>query len=123
MARILVIEDEDGLRRILVRTLEAAGHTVLGAREGKEALQLHQRFGTELVVTDLFMPEMDGMEVLLAIHKKSPDLKVIAISGGGKFFNPAEALENAQALGAHAGLDKPFELWRFLETVENALAA
>ena len=123
MARILVIEDEDGLRRILVRALEAAGHTVLGAGEGKEALLLHERFAAELVVTDLFMPEMNGMEVLLALREKSPGLKVIAISGGGKFFHPAEALENAHVLGAHAGLDKPFELWRLLDTVEDALAA
>ena len=123
MARILVIEDEDGLRHILGKTLEAAGHAVLEARDGKEAMKLHQRSRADLVVTDLFMPEMNGVEVLMALRKESPGLRVIAISGGGKFYKPAEALENARLLGAHAGLDKPFELWRLLEAVDEALAA
>ena len=123
MARILVIEDEDGLRRILVRALNAEGYEVQEAKNGKEALKLHGTTEAELVITDLFMPEMDGMEVLMALRKQSPNLKVIAISGGGSLYNPDEALKVAWKLGAHAAIDKPFELNLFLRKVQEALAA
>lgn len=123
MARILVIEDEDGLRRILVKALKAAGYEVLEAKNGKEALRLHSVTAAELVITDLFMPEMDGMEVLMALRKESPRLKVIAISGGGRLYKPDEALKTAWMLGAHAAIDKPFELNLLLQTVQEALAA
>ncbi|HKQ57007.1 MAG TPA: response regulator [Candidatus Eisenbacteria bacterium] len=123
MARILVIDDEDGPRRVLSRALQEAGHEVLEASEGTAALQLHLASAAQLVITDLYMPRMDGMEILMALRKLTPGIKIIAISGGGQLSQPEDALETAQALGAYAAFAKPFHLRRLLETVEEALAA
>jgi DNA-binding NtrC family response regulator len=123
MARILVIDDEDGLRRIVSRALQDAGHEVMEASEGKAALQLHLASQAHLVITDLFMSEMDGMEILMALRKLTPGLKIIAISGGGHLDRPEEALKTAQALGAYAAFDKSFDLRGLLATVEEAFAA
>jgi|SRR6185503_19467004 len=123
MARILVIEDEGGLRHVLAGALAAAGHDVVEAENGKEALLRYGQTRPDLVITDLYMPEMDGMEVVIALRKASPALKVIVISGGGDLHMPDIALKTALALGAFRAIDKPFELQPFLETVEQALAA
>src|SRR5215831_7102565 len=99
MARILVIDDEDPIRRLLRAALEQRGHQVVEARQGKEALDLHRSQPVELVITDILMPEKDGLEVIMALRREAPQLKVIAISGGGR-FRQTEALELAEPLGA-----------------------
>ena len=122
MARILVIDDEDPIRRMLRAALEQRGHEVIEAREGKEALQLHRTAPVELVITDILMPEKDGLEVIMTLRREAPQLKVIAMSGGGR-FKQTEALLIAEPLGAYATLRKPFDLEAMLEIVNKALAA
>ena len=118
MARILVIDDEDGVRRMLRMALELHGHEVLEAADGMQALRLVQQAPVELVITDILMPEKDGLEVIMALRSETPQLKVIAMSGGGR-FNQVEALEIAEPLGAIAALRKPFRIDEMLETVEE----
>jgi len=122
MARILVIDDEDRIRRMLRAALEMEGHEVLEARQGEEALRLHRVAPVELVITDILMPEKDGLEVIMALRRDAPELKVIAMSGGGRFMQ-TDALHMAEPLGAFASLRKPFELDAMIETVKRALAA
>ena len=122
MARILVIDDEEPIRRLLARALVGEGHEVIEAKDGREALQLHLATPAELVITDIIMPEQDGLEVIMALKRKAPGIKVIAMSGGGR-FGQTEALHMAEPLGAFATLRKPFALGTMLETVNLALAA
>jgi DNA-binding NtrC family response regulator len=123
MARILLIEDEDGLRRMLRLALEQVGHTVTEAADGREAVRLHRVDPTDLVITDIQMPEKDGLEVLMDLRRESPDVKVIAMSGGGRLVSHAQALEMAVPLGAITTLTKPFRLEQLFEAVDKALAA
>src|SRR5437867_11121359 len=121
MARILVIDDEDVVRRMLRTALELQGHEVIEAKQGDEALRVQQTSPPDLVITDIIMPEKDGLEVIMALRRLAPRLKVIAMSGGGR-FSQIDALETAEMLGAVATLRKPFNLYAVLETVKNVLA-
>jgi DNA-binding NtrC family response regulator len=123
MARILLIDDEEGLRTMLHRALEEQGHAVTVAREGREALRLYRQNPAELVITDIQMPDRDGLEVLMDLRREFPGVKVIAMSGGGKAVSSDMALEMAIPLGASATLAKPFKLEELFEAVERVLAA
>src|SRR3954463_2616213 len=113
MPRVLIIDDEESLRRMLRTMLERAGHTVLDAPDGREGMALWHRETTDVVVTDLFMPEMDGIHVLLEMKHVARKPKLIVMSGGGDrglLDWRAEAL----ALGADRVLMKPFDQRLFL---------
>jgi CheY-like chemotaxis protein len=120
MARILVIDDELPLRRVLRSILERAGHTVLDAPDGREGMALCQQEPTDVVVTDIFMPEKDGVEVILELKKLASKPKIIAMSGGGRkgLFEWNSA---ALALGADRVLVKPFDPQTVLLTVQEVL--
>src|SRR5467141_3322602 len=122
MARILVIDDDDQIRRMLRMMLEMKGHEVLEASNGKEGLRLHRATPAELAITDMLMPEMDGVELMLALRREAPRLKIIAMSGGGR-YKQAEALDMAEPLGAFASIAKPFGFDAMLDLVTRALAA
>jgi DNA-binding NtrC family response regulator len=122
MARILVIDDEDHIRRLLRTVLEMEGHQVLEARQGDEGLQVIRTTRPDLVITDVVMPQMDGLEVIMALRREAPELKVIAMSGGGR-YKLTEPLLMTEPLGAFASLRKPFEVDAMMETVKRALAA
>ncbi len=103
MARILVIDDDDQIRRVLRRALEAEGHEVLEAGNGKTALRVHRTSPAELVITDIHMPEMSGIELATSIRKIRPETKVLFISGYSvRAFSPQTGTE----MGA-AFLQKP----------------
>jgi len=122
MARILIVDDEAVIRRMLSTALELAGHEVFEASDGEEALARHREGPPDLVITDIVMPEKDGLEVIMALRRETPRLKVIAMSGGGR-FGMTEALQMAEPLGAIATVRKPFDLDAMLEVVRKALAA
>jgi len=122
MARILVIDDEDRIRGMLRTALEIEGHEVVEATQGDEALRLLRAQPAELVITDIMMPQKDGMEVIMALRREAPGLKVIAMSGGGRYAL-METLHMAEQLGAFAAMRKPFDLDAMIETVKRALAA
>jgi CheY-like chemotaxis protein len=121
MARILLIEDEDLVRATLRTALEGAGHTVAEAANGREGLNQLDRQPTDLVITDILMPVMEGIETILAIKRTRPSMKIIAISGA-----PTKAkidfLRVARSLGADEILHKPFAMHALTETVERCLS-
>jgi DNA-binding response OmpR family regulator len=121
MARILVIDDDDPVRTTLRTMLQHFGHTVTEARHGKEGLALFRDAHADLVITDIVMPDRDGLEVLRELRKAHPSVKVIAMSGGG-LGNKAQYLQTATRMGAAAVLAKPFDVAMVMAAV-NALLA
>lgn len=120
MARVLLIDDEPQVRSAVGRFLRTLGHDVLEAAGGNEALRLADRLRVDLVITDVNMPDGDGIEVMMALRRRAPDLPIITISGGGRL--PKELLlANAQVLGAVTTLAKPFELTDLRDAVAGAL--
>lgn len=120
MSRILVIDDELSLRQVLRTILERAGHTVLDAADGREGMALWRREPTDVVVTDIFMPESDGIQVLMEMKKVATKPKIIAMSGGGQ-KGLLDWRASALALGADRVLVKPFDQRTFLLTVQEVL--
>jgi len=84
MARILLIDDDEGFRGMLQRTLQRAGYEVVASGSGKEGLDLLSRVRVDLVLTDIIMPDMDGLEIIQRLRQTQPSLKIIATSGGGR---------------------------------------
>jgi CheY-like chemotaxis protein len=107
MARILLIDDDDSVRVMMRETLAHHGHTVIEACNGKEGLELFSQANADLVITDIVMPEKEGLEVLMELRKKRPPVKIIAISGGGR-QSTTDYLKMARLLGAATVLAKPF---------------
>jgi CheY-like chemotaxis protein len=107
MARILLIDDDDSFRTMLRQTLAHFGHTVIEARNGKEGLELFPDAHADLLITDIVMPEKEGLEVLMELRKKQPPVKIIAISGGGR-QGATDLLHVAKLMGAAKVLAKPF---------------
>lgn len=120
MAQVVVIEDEALLRQTLIDALELDGHTVRGAADGKLGLELLEDHAAAVVVTDLFMPELDGVELIRTVRKRFAGVKVVAISGGA-YDGQVQLLDLARGLGAAAVLKKPFELDEFLRVVNTVL--
>lgn len=122
MAHVLVMDDEEELRRVLVRALERVGHTTVEAENGADGLREIKAHPVDLIVTDLVMPEMDGLEFMRELGRLRPGTRVIAISGGG-IWDKGSLLAVAGMLGAVKTLSKPFELDAFLKLVDEVLAA
>lgn len=120
MPGILLVEDDNDLREMLRDTLSRKNFTVLEAVDGKEAILHFKPAVTDLVVTDLIMPEEDGLKVVMKLKEIKPGLKVIAISGGGK-VGPGSYLNVAKALGADAIYSKPFSLNDLVDKIEELL--
>ena len=119
MARILVIEDQDLVRRMLRDTLELTGHTVIEARNGAEGLDLFRQAGADLVITDIVMPGKGGIDVVRALREHVPPVNIIAISGarGGA----EDYLELAYRMGAVKVLLKPFTPAALIAAVDELL--
>lgn len=117
---ILVVEDQEDLRKILVLKLTAAGYHVTTVADGREAIKTIATEKFDLVLTDMIMPERDGLEVIWEVRKTSPSLPVIAMSGGGR-MRPAEYLMLARKFGAVAILEKPFSDEQLFSSIALAL--
>jgi DNA-binding response OmpR family regulator len=120
MARILVVDDDALVCEIIVSALRTAKHTALEAGDGRQALDVLDREPVDLVVTDIMMPEIDGIGLILAIRKQHPNLRVLCISGGDRIGN-MDYLPMAGKLGANMVLAKPFTPKQLLAAVEAAL--
>ncbi|GIX49050.1 MAG: transcriptional regulator [Candidatus Tectimicrobiota bacterium] len=118
MTRILVIDDEDQMRGMLRQALERAGYEVEEARNGREGLWRYRQAPVPLIITDILMPEKEGLEIIRALRREYPDVKIIAISGGGRTGN-LNFLDIAAKLGAHRTLQKPFGLRELLQAVRE----
>ncbi len=107
MATLLLIDDDADVRAPLATWLQRRGHHVTEAGNGVEGLACLENGVFDIVVTDIIMPDMEGIETIMRIRKRWPDVLLIAISGGGS-GEPSQALRPASRLGAHATLRKPF---------------
>jgi CheY-like chemotaxis protein len=121
MAIILVVDDEAPLLRVLVRYLSGLGHHVLSAGNGADALTLLQDGAVDLLITDINMPDVDGIEIIRALSASGRRIPAIAMSGGGA-IDAGLLLGSAGLLGAVETLEKPFELSALREAVQKALA-
>jgi DNA-binding NtrC family response regulator len=122
VALILVVDDDDAVRHSLERILRVGGHEAMLAASGADALRVLDEHAVDVVLTDINMPEMDGIELLMLFQERAPDMPVIAISGGG-LLDKGDLLEDAGALGAAATLSKPFEIDDVLAAVAEVLEA
>ena len=121
MANILIIDDDDQFREMLRQMLERAGYEVVEAPDGKEGLRLFRENKVDLVITDIFMPEKEGLEVLMEFRRNFPDTKIIAISGGARNISPEESLKMAEAFGAKYTFKKPVDREALLDAVKELL--
>ena len=120
MATILVIDDDESFRSMLRRTLQRAGYDVVEADEGAVGLRTLSGVSVDLVITDIIMPNMEGIETLRVLRRAYPDLKVIAMSGGGR-IRADTYLDVAHTFGAFRTLAKPFDNAQLFSAVEDAL--
>ena len=118
MATILIIDDEEGIRALLHTTLEAAGHEVVEAGNGRVGLDLYRLRPTDLIITDILMPELNGLDLILALTRQFLHAKVIAMTGGGAETN---VLDVAKLLGARRTFQKPFSMTQLLDAVRYEL--
>ena len=121
MARIVLADDEPKLRDLFARYLSGLGHEVRTASDGNEVMATLASEPADLLVTDINMPDMDGIEILTSLRRNGSQLPVIAISGGG-YLDKNLLLSSAAMLGAVLTLEKPFALEELRAAVEQALA-
>ncbi len=121
MADIIVIDDEEQILRLLELILTREGHIVRLARDGNEGLNLQKDAAADLVITDLIMPNKEGIETILELRKNYPDTKVIAISGGGR-IDSENYLQIAQWCGASKIFSKPIDRMELLSAVKELTA-
>jgi DNA-binding response OmpR family regulator len=121
LPRILVIEDDAQLRQMLAIALGKAGHEVVECADGRKAISAHETRPVDLVITDLIMPEMEGIETIRRLRQLSPTVPIIAISGGGR-VTADSYLSIARRMGATKILSKPFELNLLCAMVAELLA-
>ncbi len=118
---ILIIDDERLMRSMLRRLLESKGYKITVASDGDEGMKLYRENPADLIITDLLMPEKDGLEIIRELRKENPDVKIIAMSGGG-MIEPGLFLDAAKKFGAIHAFSKPFENEVLFETVEKLMA-
>jgi CheY-like chemotaxis protein len=119
MSRILLVDDEADVRRALATFLRGMGHDVRTAANGVEAIAA-LRDSTDLLITDINMPDMDGIEMVTTLRETASTMPIIAMSGGG-LFDKGMLLDAAEALGADLTLEKPFDLEVLRAAVEKLI--
>ena len=122
MAKILVVDDEKNVRGSIRMILNDANHEIMQAKNGIEADKLLAQNKFNLVITDIIMPDKEGIELIIGINKNFPEVKIIAMTGGRGVFNPRINLKAACLLGADDTLMKPFKPDALLQSVENCLS-
>jgi CheY-like chemotaxis protein len=121
MASILLIDNDEAFLAVTAEILRQAGHTVSAAPDGKRALALYRAGLHDLIITDIVMPDMEGLELIAGLRHAAPRPRIIAISGGSK-FSGSVYLPTARKLGAQRVLAKPIRPEVLLETVAAVLA-
>lgn len=122
MARILLVEDDPLVSKSLCMAMESKGHVVVTAENGDVGMRTFAEGGFDLVVTDIIMPDKEGIGLIIEIRRLSPDVKIVAISGGGRTGN-LDFLTMARSLGATAILRKPIRLPDLFAVLNECLGA
>jgi len=120
MAKILIIDDEKGVRDAVEAVAAAAGHETRSATDGRQGLAEFARFQPDLVVTDVLMPEKEGIETIIDLRKLNPTLPILAISGGGRVGNMS-FLTMAERFGATQTMAKPFSTAQLMAAFDACL--
>lgn len=121
MSHILIIDDDDALRIVLKASLEQMGHTVVESTDGRNGVACYKDEAFDVVLTDLIMPDKEGIETILDLRKINPAVKIIAMSGGGR-VGPGDYLLIARQVGAKRTLTKPFPLDDLKKAIEELTA-
>lgn len=121
MARILIVEDAPDVRQMMRDILETAGHDVVEAENGNTAVRQMESGGFDVLVTDVVMPESDGIELIRTLAEQGRKVPILAVSGGGRHLPAAVSLALTEAAGAHRTLFKPFRAAELLAAVDNLL--
>jgi CheY-like chemotaxis protein len=120
MARVLIVDDDDQVRAVFRRALEGGGYEVTDASDGKAGSRLYRQQPADLILMDIIMPEQEGLETIQELRGDFPDVKIIAISGGGR-GGAADYLVLARKLGADLALEKPISHEDLLRAVDQLL--
>ena len=123
MARVLIIDDDPALRAVLGDVCTRLGHDVSVAINGCEGLAKAREVSPDLVITDIVMPEKEGLETIRELRRDLPQIKIIAVSGGGQKVGSTDCLELAEFLGAELTLTKPFRLNDLRHALDTVLVA
>jgi DNA-binding NtrC family response regulator len=118
---VLLIDDDPAVLGSLTMLLETAGFRVLTARDGVQGLRAFRKHSPAVVVTDILMPEKDGIGLIMQMRRERPKVKVIAISGGGRVGN-SDFLTVAGKLGADTAMPKPIDTDKLVDTIRHYLA-
>ncbi len=121
MAIILIVDDDPTVRLIAGELLRGDDHAIVEAEDGDEALRIVGVMAVDLVVLDMLMPNKDGLETIVELRKRQPDIRILAISSGG-VLDRSLLLRTAVAIGADESLQKPLRLETFADTVTRLLA-
>lgn len=116
--RLLIVDDDADMRLSLKLALEMAGYTAELAADGREALAIQQQRPADILITDIFMPESDGFEVIDAVRRGFPQTRIVVISGGAKLAK-REYLLDAALMDVDAILPKPFDVEALLQTLDS----
>mgnify|MGYP006280527557 CR=1 FL=1 len=122
MQKILIIDDEPHILMMLKKMMEKAGYDIDLASNGDEGMKLFQKSPSDLVITDIIMPEKEGLETIREMKRIQPELKIIAMSGGGK-ISAENYLETASIFGANRVIQKPFTQKEMVTAVNELMAA
>jgi CheY-like chemotaxis protein len=120
MAYVLIIDDDTSIRRVVRAALERAGHRVAEAGNGAEGMQRYRMAPADLVITDVFMPDQDGIETIQQLREEFPASRILAISGGS-VAGTSGTLRDALLLGADATLAKPFTVEQLTRIIDGML--
>ena len=121
MSRILLVDDDAQVRKMLRITMERAGYEVVEAEDGSEAVRVYDPATIDLVITDIVMPEKEGIETIMELKTINPAVRIIAISGGGR-INPEDYLKWAQRFGVANTFTKPVDRGELLASVNGLLS-
>ena len=121
MKRILLIDDDLQFNKMVCMILEDAGYEVRSANNGVEGLKMFIEERPDLVITDVYMPEKEGLETIMELRQADPGIRILVMSGGNPHMNMAEMFKMAEMFGADAALPKPFDIGVFLQKVRELL--
>lgn len=117
--RILAVDDDEALLAVISRALRRQGYDVMEAPDGRRGMALVSAEGADLVITDILMPVMEGIEFIDQLRREHPHVPVIAMSGGGMLLR-SDCLRMARLMGARGTLNKPFDIGQLLDVVAKA---
>lgn len=120
--KLLVVDDDFHIRESLCIKLSEGGHTITSAKNGADAMEAVKRTKFDAVITDILMPVTDGLELIGELRRSQPDVRIVAMSGGGR-ISSIHYLDAAKELGAHAVVTKPFSFSELITALSSVLAA